>query len=591
MRFPDNFIDQVQTASDIVEVISQVLPLKRAGRNYKAHCPFHQEKTASFMVHPEKQIFHCFGCGAGGNVFAFLMRHDNVAFPEVVKELAERAHIPIPQVSGQKSAADPASGEKEKLFEIYRAAADFYHGIYLDPKCGEPARQYFYKRGYAEETAREFKLGWALDGWRNLFEHLVKKGYSENLILRSGLVHRSPKGQCYDVFRGRFLFPISNLQGKVVAFGGRLLGEGEGPKYLNSPENPIFQKRKELFGLHLAKKSIDRDRPRILIVEGYFDFLGLYAAGFKETVATLGTALSEDHIAILKRFAEEAIMVYDGDKAGEAASLRGLEIFLEGGMNVKIVRLPLGFDPDDFVRKYGAEAFRGLIETAQDIFDFKMDVLTKRFNRNDSLGLMKITQEAMETLARVRSPVLAERYLSQLGSRLGIHEQALRTELLKIKKKTADHTKPETPLPPVKSNLHQNEILILALAFDVSEFYTVLSEELVLEDFSDPACCRLYQILRTSRDNGEKLSWPQLLSRVEDDRVREKLTEISCVDWSSEAKEKAFRDCIDGLHQRKVKRRLEDLRREIDQAERSGDLVRLGRITQEYQALWRQKVV
>ena len=381
MRYDEKIIDEVRTANPIVEVIGQYVPLKRSGHNFKARCPFHQEKTPSFMVHPEKQIFHCFGCVAGGDVFGFLMRYENMSFPEALRRLAERAHIRLPEPVAKRGEGPT---ESEQLYEIYRLAEDYYRAKFLSEE-GRRARDYFHARGFKDEMAEEFKIGWASEAWQGLFEFLSKKGFSEPLLLKSGLIHRSAKGNLYDGFRGRLLFPIRNLQGKGVAFGGRIIAESDGPKYLNSPENPVFHKRRELFGLNLAKKFIDRDRPRIFVVEGYLDFLRLYQEGFKTTVATLGTALTEEHVQVLKRFAEEAVVIYDGDKAGEAASLRGLEVFLEGGMSVKLVRMPVGFDPDDFVKKHGAPAFEKLLSEARDFFDYKFEVLRSRFDLRDSL--------------------------------------------------------------------------------------------------------------------------------------------------------------------------------------------------------------
>ncbi|MFA7002024.1 MAG: DNA primase, partial [Candidatus Omnitrophota bacterium] len=381
MLYGDNILEQVQSANDIVEVISQVVPLKRSGRNFKGLCPFHQEKTPSFMVNAEKQIFHCFGCQTGGDVFSFLMRYENMSFPEAVRRLAERAHIRLPE---KPSGREEGPSDTEKYYEIYRLACEFYRRQYLDPVLGRKAREYFARRKFDEALAEEMKMGWAGDAWDGLFQFLSKKGFPEELLLKSGLICRSTKGTLFDLFRNRLLFPIHQLQGKVVAFGGRLIEDREGPKYLNSPENPIFSKRRELFGLHLSKKFIDREKPRILVVEGYFGFLRLYQNGFKSAVATLGTALTEEHVRILKRFAEEAVVIYDGDKAGEAASLRGMEVFLEGDMSVKLARLEGGLDPDDLIREKGAEAFAEVLGKATDFFDFKLETLQKRFNRKDS---------------------------------------------------------------------------------------------------------------------------------------------------------------------------------------------------------------
>ena len=261
-REQEDIVERVAAANDIVEVISQFVPLKRAGRNFKACCPFHQEKTPSFMVQPEKQLFHCFGCQAGGDVFSFLMKYENLSFPEALKMLADRARITLPE----KRYAKGDSSHKDQIYEIYQCAVELYQRL-LAGESGKKARDYLAKRGMTDETLREFKVGWAPDEWRTLYDHLLKKGYSEALLKQSSLIQQSAKGNYYDTFRGRILFPIMNLQNKPVAFGGRLLGDGEGPKYLNSSENPVFSKRRELFGLNVAKRYIDANWPNLILVE------------------------------------------------------------------------------------------------------------------------------------------------------------------------------------------------------------------------------------------------------------------------------------------------------------------------------------
>ena len=430
VRFEDHIVEQVSAANDIVEIITQYVPLKRAGRHFKACCPFHQEKSPSFMVQPEKQLYHCFGCGVGGDVISFVMRHENMTFPESLKFLADRAHIMLPERRGTRE----APGQKEKLYEVCLLAADFYHGM-LFKEAGAAARAYLAARKISEEMIREFKLGWAPQEWRGLYDFLKGKGHSEELLKQAALIQQSPKGNYYDTFRGRLMFPIQNLQNKVIAFGGRLIADAEGPKYLNSPETPVFSKRRELFGLNLAKKFIDREWPNLILVEGYMDFLVLYQHGFKNAVATLGTALGEDHVRLMKRFVEEVIVVYDGDKAGEAASLRGLEILLEGGMQVKLVDLPRGEDPDDFLNKRGNEAFSGLLKNAKDLFEYKLKILLERYPRKDTLGLSKISREMLETFLKIKNTVVLSDYFRRLAGALQVDENSLRTEFSKLGKR------------------------------------------------------------------------------------------------------------------------------------------------------------
>lgn len=586
MKYDDRIIDQVQSANDIAELVGQYVTLKRLGKNLKACCPFHQEKTPSFMVQPEKQIFRCFGCGVGGDVFEFVMRHENMSFPEALRFLAERAHITLPEPT-QKRGEGPS--ETEQLHDIYKLASEFYHAQFMDPVKGKIAQDYFLSRGFDLEMAKEFKMGWAPDGWRALLEYLTKKGFQDSLLLKSGLISRSPKGQTYDAFRARLLFPIANLQGKIVAFGGRILKDSDGPKYLNSPENPVFYKRRELFGLNLAKKFIDRNQPRIFVVEGYFGFMRLYQAGFKTTVATLGTSLTEEHVQLLKRFAEEAIVIYDGDKAGEAASLRGLEVFLEGGMNVKIAKLSSGLDPDDFIRQYGPEAFQKIIDEARDFFDYKLEVLMGRFRPSDSLGLMRITGEFLDTFAKIQNPVLVDRYLRKLAGSLGVEENSLRTELLKLKKKTQEQPKKaaETPAESPKSQT-LDENLLLSLAIEENHLRRLLFAELTEADFTDASCRDVFQILNQMEQAQESVNFPKVLNRISNPLVKQKILAASSMEWQPGQKDKAFEDCIQHMRSRQTDRKLEDLRRSIAKAERGGNPAELEEYMKLYQDLWRE---
>lgn len=596
MRFDDRIVDQVQAANDIVDVISQVVPLKKAGRNFKGRCPFHEEKTPSFMVSAEKQIYHCFGCGAGGNVFGFLMQYENMNFPEALRRLADRAHISLPEKSEFRK---EGQSEQEKVFEIYQAASEYYRDLFWHPEQGKAARDYFEKRGFGLELAKEFVVGWAPDAWRGLFEYLSKKGFGEAFILKARLINRSDKGNVYDVFRGRLMFPIHNLQGKVVAFGGRLIGEGEGPKYLNSPENPVFIKRRELFGLHNAKKFLNRDFPRILVSEGYLDLLRLYDKGFKASVATLGTSLTEEHVAVLKRFVEEAVVVYDGDKAGEAASLRGMEVFLEGGLNVKLIRLPEGFDPDDFLLKKGAEEFQKLLDGAQDFFDYKIDVLLRRYNLSEASGLMKITNESLETLVKVGNPVLLDRYLRKLSGVLGVDPASLKQEWQKLRSRESRQAPqdPGTKAPaskpaagaafgPRKNEL--DETLLLALLVEDPKCREAVFGEVTEDDFAQPLVRSLYRQLILLQEAGQPWGWPQVLNRIEDNGLRKSIVTWTAIEWQTDDRHKALRDCLVYLKKKRIQQKLDVLRSEIARAEARGDQAALLASAAEYQSLLHQ---
>jgi DNA primase len=581
-RFEDHIVEQVSAANDIVEIISQYVPLKRAGRHLKACCPFHQEKSPSFMVQPEKQMFHCFGCGAGGDVFSFLMRHENMTFPEALKSLAERAHITLPERSSRRD----DGGQKEKLYEVCQVAADIYHEL-LFSEAGAAARAYLAQRKISEEILREFKLGWAPMEWRALFDRMILKKYPEALLKQAALIQQSPKGNYYDTFRGRLMFPILNLQNKVIAFGGRLIADQEGPKYLNSPETPIFFKRRELFGLNLAKKYIDREWPNLILVEGYMDFLALYQHGFKNAVATLGTALGEDHVRLMRRFVEEVIVVYDGDKAGEAASLRGLEILLEGGMQVKLVSLPKGEDPDDFLNKRGNDAFRALLKNAKDFFDYKLQVLLARYPRQDALGLSKISREMFETFLKVKNTVMLSEYFKRLARALEVDENSLRTEFSHLNKKgdAPRERPPAAAAAPEAVKPASEELLLLVLMAEVPPFCDRACEELKEGDLKTPVSRQLFEYLREMSDQGKKCTLSGLLNRIPDVAYREQLVAVMASLDETVEREKILEDCIGKIKQSRATGRLEELRRLILAGENGRDEAKVRAATQEYQEL------
>jgi DNA primase len=581
-RYEDHVVEQVSAANDIVEIISQYIPLKRAGRHLKACCPFHQEKSPSFMVQPEKQMFHCFGCGAGGDVYSFLMRHENMTFPEALKFLAERAHITLPERSSHRE----DGGQKEKLYEVCQVAADIYHEL-LSKEAGAAARAYLAERKISAEMIREFKLGWAPMEWRALFDRMILKKYPEALLKQAALIQQSPKGNYYDTFRGRLMFPIMNLQGKVIAFGGRLIADQEGPKYLNSPETPIFSKRRELFGLNLAKKYIDREWPNLILVEGYMDFLALYQHGFKNAVATLGTALGEDHVRLMKRFVEEVIVVYDGDKAGEAAALRGLEILLEGGMQVKLVSLPKGEDPDDFLNKRGNDAFAALLKNAKDFFDYKLQALLARYPRHDALGLSKISKEMFETFLKVKNTVMLSEYFKRLARALQVDENSLRTEFSRQDKRNGAGKERAQGAASTPEGIKPapEELLLLVLMAEVPPFCDRACEELKDTDLKTPASRDLFEYLRQMSVQDKKCTLSGLLNRIPDVQYREQLVAVMASLDETTEREQILEDCIGKIKQGRAFGRLEKLRQIILSAENRRDEAEVRAATQEYQEL------
>ncbi len=580
MRYEERVVDEVQALNDIVDVISGYFPLKRSGRTFKALCPFHQEKTPSFIVHPEKQIFHCFGCGAGGDAVSFVMKYENLTFPEALRNLAARVNFPLPEPSRR---APEEVSESEALYEIYRFAQEYYSENLRHPEKGRAARDYLKKRGFTEEILSEFPLGWASLEWRGLFEYLVRRGVKEVVLYRSGLIQRSREGHPYDLFRGRLLFPICNLQGKVVAFGGRALGE-ETPKYLNSPESAIFRKRRELFGLHLTKRFLSSGESRILIVEGYFDFLRVYGSGFRNVAATLGTALTEEHVRVLKRFVPEAVVTFDGDPAGEAASLRGLEVFLEGEMSVKVAVLPPGKDPDSLIGEKGSGEFQKTLDQAHDFFDFKWELLTRRYSPSDAAGLLKISSEFLETFAKIKNPLLLDHYLKRLATLLGVGEGSLRTRLAELKRKIRP---PETgsssrPVLGSASFSFPEEGILISLFLEDPGLWERGKASLSAEDFRHPATREVFQILNEWGTSARPAAYAQLFSRLEEESTKSLVAAYSMKELTPEEREKAFLDCLGKMKRRRTDEHLGRLRRAIANAEGSGENKRVDELLEEY---------
>jgi DNA primase len=421
--FSEDLLEQVRGANPIYDVVSDYVSLKKSGRNYMGLCPFHGEKTPSFTVNQERQIFHCFGCGEGGNVIGFIMKREGLSFPEAVRFLAARRGISLPEYSPGRP---EEKGLKERLLEANAAAAGLFKVNLLGPS-GRQALAYLERRSITPATRDEFGIGWAVAGRDVLCRELTKKGFTQQELLQAGLSSQRETGGVVDRFRGRVVFPIHDVAGRVVAFGGRLLADGE-PKYLNSPETPLYHKSNVLYGLHRAKESIRREGVG-LIVEGYFDLISAVQAGVANVVATSGTALTEGHAALMRRFAERWVVVFDGDAAGIRAAKRSLEVFVTNGLFARGVQLPDGADPDSFIRAQGVAAFRGLVEKAEDLMDFFLRRTVQEHRLDTIEGKVAAVRETVPLLAKVRDRVAQADYLARSAQRLGVKEEVLWSEV------------------------------------------------------------------------------------------------------------------------------------------------------------------
>ena len=375
-------ITEIKNQADILDIVSESVLMKKAGRNYVGLCPFHSEKTPSFTVSPDKQIFYCFGCGEGGNVFSYLMKMEGLTFPETARQLARRYGIDIPSQS-LTPAQKQRMGEKERLLAINRMAAEFYQRHLLKNPAGGSARDYFVKRGITKETCQRFGLGYAPDGWEHFARFSMMKKIPSALAEQTGLlVAREQKKGFYDRFRNRIIFPIHDAGGQVIGFGGRVMDDSL-PKYLNSPESPVYNKSKSLYGLHRARQAC-READSVYIVEGYFDLIRLHQSNVENAVATLGTALTEDHIRMLRGYARKAVLVFDSDDAGIRAAHRSVDLFMRFEMDAKVMVLPQGHDPDTFLVEYGYDEFIRYTENASGMMRFLMDVAIEKHGLSKS---------------------------------------------------------------------------------------------------------------------------------------------------------------------------------------------------------------
>ena len=426
---------QIKETANIVDVVAEHVNLRRSGRNYIGLCPFHEDRKPSFVVSEERQIFHCFGCGAGGDVIAFYMKFHNLAFGEAVQELARRFGIPL---SLEKS--EPSSERRTALFELNEKAKRFYEHLLWGAKAGEEARAYLTSRGLSEKTARLFGLGFAPTSYDSLTSHLRLAGADLALAAEAGLLVPREDGSFYDRFRNRLMFPIFDSNHRVAGFGGRILGDGE-PKYLNTPETPVYHKGSILYGLAQTKGAI-RAAGFGFVVEGYFDLLSLYDKGVKEVVATLGTALTPQQVRLLRGLAAEWYLVFDADEAGLKAALRAAPVFLNANLFPKVVVLPEGEDPDSFVCQAGAGSFYALREQAKDIFDFMLDLLSQRYpaTPEGKLALFKELKPAFEAL---KDQMLLELQLVRVAERLKVSESALRAALKGVAKPVVGRSAPK----------------------------------------------------------------------------------------------------------------------------------------------------
>jgi DNA primase len=477
VRFDDNKIEEIKSRVDIVELTSEYLTLKKAGRNFIGLCPFHQEKTASFTVNREKQIFYCFGCGEGGNVITFLMKIANKTFPEAIKDLAEKTGVVLPQRLISKESREKDSLRESITSLNLRAAQQFARNLFSS--VGKDAREYLVNRGITEETIKQFRLGYAPDSWRSLANYIESCGLSLKLAEQAGLVAAGKEG-FYDRFRSRLIFPIENIVGEMVAFGGRILQKGE-PKYLNSPESPVYIKGKVLYGLNRTKDEIRRQGFAV-IVEGYFDLISLWNAGVGNVVATLGTALTREQLELLRRYTLEVVALFDPDEAGIKALDRSLELFLSMGMRARALILPEGCDPDDYVKKYGKDKLNELIHHAPAISDYYIDhVLGSGRTFEDKREMVKI---AMELINKISDKKEKDIFIKRIAEKTGINQELLIKEAYKNEMQIEPKRGKERRELDINNDLVEMHLIQLLLEYP--QKITKIENENILDFFLQP---------------------------------------------------------------------------------------------------------
>jgi len=463
--FSDNSREQVRAASDIVDVIGSYVPLKKAGANFVALCPFHKEKSPSFNVNPHRQIFHCFGCHKGGDVFSFVMEYESVDFPEALRRLADRAKIPLDYEKGGPD--QQTRSLKETLLQIHEQIAQRWQNALAAEASGQIARDYLAKRGVSAEAIELFRLGYAPDLWDDTVNWAKSKGHEPGVVEKGGLILKRENAEgYYDRFRGRLMFPICDEQARVIGFSGRILtGDEKTAKYVNSPETPIFTKSKVFFGLHKTKRAI-LDAGYAIICEGQLDLIACFMGGVQNIVAPQGTAFTADHARIMKRYVDEVVLCFDSDTAGQNAAVRSLDHLLASGLAVRVANVPAPHDPDSFIKEFGGEAFKQLIERAEGFFDYYLNLLCAENPVTTDKGRLAVLRAMAEGVQKTANSVLIDKYAQKTALRLGVTPDAVRIEFKKtppLRTAAEAEEASEQMIEPERPSTHELWLLKLLL--------------------------------------------------------------------------------------------------------------------------------
>ncbi len=592
---PEEIITRVLERTDIAELIGSYTPLKRAGKNYKALCPFHNEKTPSFVVTPDKQIFHCFGCGAGGNAISFVVKQERMDFPEAVRFLAAKAGIEVPE-KGRDADSQKQNALRDMVFAANAAAVEYFHANLVGGREKEVgvAREYLKTRKLNLDAVKRFKIGYSYDAWDGLTRHLRTKGFDSAIIDNSGLVVTRADGAkkgSYDRFRGRVMFPIFDYRGRPVAFGARALKKDDKAKYINSPETPVYTKGRHLYGLNWAKDALARE-DRVIIVEGYLDFIRPFLAGVENVAASQGTALTPDQIRLLRRYTRNVTMLFDMDPAGQSAALRSLDILLEEEMDVKVAALADGEDPDSFIQKFGAEDFRRYVREAKSLFEFKLERLKLEFDVRAAEGRGAILREMLTTIEKVANTSVKSSYLKELRSSLSVNEYEIEAERQNILKKRPALPRPADartngPDPALSVGFSSDEEWLLRFIMADARWLKEARAQIDPGDLPGEAARKVLAAAYGLFDEGREAGPAALVGEFADEGLRRKLMAIASEPdtMAPGTAVKAFGDCLKRIRDRGRKGKREQWREKIRQAEKSGDHEALRRAQEEFNQL------
>lgn len=569
VRYSDELIDEIKSKNDIVDIISQYVILKRSGRNFFGLCPFHKEKSPSFSVSPDKQIFHCFGCGVGGNVFHFVQKIENLSFIETIEMLADRAGIGLPTLNNNVD--DKLIKLKSRVYDINKETALFYHEN-LYKATSKEAQNYIKKRRLDNRTLKNFLIGYS-GTFNELYMHLKQKGFSDEEILASSLVNKNENGKFIDRFRRRLMFPIQDTRNRVIAFGGRVLDDSK-PKYINSPENIVYSKGKHLFGLNVAKKEPIK---KLIIVEGYMDAISLHQRGITNAVASLGTAMTEAQGRLLRKSSEQVIIGYDADGAGQAATVRGLEILQNLGCDIRILQIEGAKDPDEFVTKYGPERFLKYVDNAISLVEYKVKVLKQNLNIDNTNDKIKFLKEIAKELSKIANNIEREVYIDKISSEYKISKEAIYSEINKLlygKKEDDKKISTNKMVKPQKKVTEETDqavakregLIIYLLINYPSESHQKIREIISIDDIKSERnkkiLTRLYEELEKGYSNiNNVLDWFQ------DEDIINYLTSIMAYDFEITEVNKCIEDILNVYIKEKLIKQRNDIINKLENKE------------------------